>query len=286
MNKYPKELLDIYSDKAVSNNKKINSNENVATVVDNNTGKGYFAPAFLIVPYEGCGGDCNKKLPDCVNSIEPSTLFKFVGDFNYFNGKDCSDVGNAKNLCLMANGDNGDWNINPIYSKSKVQQAMYNKPPTPGTNKANSYFAVTDLTDWGTQIPSIAVKQETKHVNYCSGVNMHFDIAENAPLWSQNIDNGGQYSFDKSVNLIGVNAVNTVVRYIKVPGNIFGEFDLEKPSGPTNCKDNTNYISCPGKGYYDSGTSKTCPGGAKPLKPNDPKWPGSKCAKHNCCKSV
>ena len=112
-------------------------------------------PAFLVVPYEGCGGNCNKDVPDCFNGADH--IQDFVKDFTYFKGKDCETLGNSRQACLIANGDNSPWDINAIYNKSSVQQKLYNNPPTLSDPiKNNDYFAITDLTNWGVNIPEIA----------------------------------------------------------------------------------------------------------------------------------
>lgn len=261
MNKYPKDLIDITDSTAKVNLDKLNNTTNVGTVIENDNKQEYIMPAFLVVPYEGCGGNCNKDVIDCFNSADH--IQDFVKDFTYFKGKDCETLGKSRQACLIANGDNGSWDINSVYNKSSLQQKLYSNPPTLSDPlKNNDYFAVTDLTDWGSNISEIAKQQIDAHVNYCSGVNMHFDMAENTPLWGQNTSNTDKYSLYNIVNLVGTNATNKVVRYIEVPGNIFGKLDLTNSTS-----------SCP-PGAYNNGTQNCTQQDAQKTLPD-----GSKC----CC---
>jgi hypothetical protein len=299
-------LLNINtSNKTTSTNKSlVNSSDSVATFKDTTTGQEYFSPAFLVVPYEGCGGDCSTKFPDCTNSCDQTLLNQYLTNFKFFQDKNCSDTStispSCQPLCYLSKGDNpsGAWNINQFYDKSTVQQALYDKPISKekfaALNPQNAYLGVTDLTDWGTNIPDLAAKSPNNgHINYCSGMNMHFDMAENAPLWTQNVGPGNKLDYGRTVSLnhTGV-SVNTVVRWVAVPGNIFGNFTVDNSN---ICAPGGEWVQCP-NGYWGAGSypyphptgsaipKVTCQSGATPILPDTPQWPNSQCAANYCCK--
>ena len=302
--KYPKDLLNINtSAKSVSTNKSfVNSPDSVATFKDTKTGQEYFSPAFLIVPYEGCGGDCSTKYPDCANTCKD--IQNYVANFNVYKKTNCSDTSqvdpSCQALCYLSQGDkpSGAWNINPFYDESVVQQALYDRPVRKEKFTAlepqNAYLGVTDLTDWGANIPALAaISPNNGHINYCGGMNMHFDMAEDSPLWCQNVGSGNRLDYGRMVSLNHTEvSVNTVVRWIAVPGNIFGNFVVDN----TNiCSPGGDYIACP-NGYWSAGSypyphptgqdipKVTCQSGVKPILPDSPEWPGSQCANDYCCK--
>ena len=304
--KYPKDLLNINtSSKSTStNNSAVNSPDSVATFKDTQTGQEYFSPAFLVVPYEGCGGDCSTKFPDCTNSCDQTQLNQYLTNFKFFQGKNCADttqvVNSCQPLCYLSQGDtpSGAWKINTFYDKSVVQQALYDRPVSKEKfttlNPQNAFFGVTDLTNWGSNIMSVAAKSPNpNHINYCSGTNMHFDMAENTPLWCQNVGPGNKLDYGRMVSLNQTPvSVNTVVRWVAVPGNLFGSFTVDNSN---ICAPGGEWMQCPA-GYWGAGAypyphpkgqdipKVTCQSGVTPILPDTPQWPNSQCAANYCCK--
>ena len=206
----------------------------------------------------------------------------------------------CKALCYLSQGDTPtkEWNINQFYDESVVQQALYDKPNTKEQFAAiepqNAYLGVTDLTDWGSNIPKLAdISANNGHINYCGGMNMHFDMAEDTPLWMQNLGAGNRFNYGRMVSLNHTEvSVNTVTRWVAVPGNIFGNFTVDNSE---ICSEGGDWMTCP-NGYWGAGsyphphpTGKDipdlkCDSGAKPILPDTPEWPDSKCANNYCCK--
>lgn len=238
--------FDMVNNLCKSNCKDINDPTITATY---NSGTKY--PAYLLVPFQGCGGDCSSTFADCFNS-NPD-IQKFINNFNlYTNCKTSSGdpipvPAGAENIKLLSDNK---WNMS-----QSIEQAYY--------NNNDATFAVSDQSQNGRNIITArSTSKNSGHINYCSGKNMHFDVqtVSGYPFWCNLSCNGDP---DNSINLTssdgksrGGNITDgTMVRYMLVPGNIFGNFDILANGGtmpkyplPTNV--------CPDSGGGDGGNSK------------------------------
>ena len=124
---------------------------------------------YLIVPFEGCGGDgiTSKQLdiPDvansCFGSIESNTdlIDALNGEFTNISTADY-----PKCQGLRALWDEGEWEWNSnVYENFKNYSSPLGLDPNNGYNGQKA-------SDGG-------------HLNWCSGANMHFDIGMDTPLW-------------------------------------------------------------------------------------------------------
>ncbi len=121
-------------------------------------------PCHSQVPYEGCGGNCVAKRPtsDCFNDCYASLNATSVGQI-----LDCdfSSTGSAP-MCAGMNSlwGQGSW------------------PNTPAARSSFAQYSANTAIDFAT---GQWQKQTTDgYVNWCSGFNLHFDMAVDAPYWS------------------------------------------------------------------------------------------------------
>ena len=214
---------------------------NIVATYNNHANK---FPAYFVVPYEGCGGNCSDTDPlnaDCFN--ECSDIQHIVANFNYYNCKDSN--GNSPTpppgVCQTIQWmSNNNFNMTP-----EIEQKFYD---------ANyDVFSISSQTNNGRNIDA----KKTNFVNYCSGKNMHIDVmvlnnTGGAPYWCDL--NNSQGDNDNSISLPsngganrGGDLTNTMVRYMLVPGNIFGNFNiLDSASSMPPFPLPTNV--CPGSG--------------------------------------
>ena len=212
-------------------------------VASHDNGKKF--PAYFIVPNEGCGGNCAAPDADCYNSC--SDIFGIVENmFYYQNCKNNEDPNNPKPI--IPDGPNCEL-IKQLSGNNYIMTLEIEKAYAA---KNNPYFAISEKTQYGWDINAgliPPVKDDGgRNVNYCSGKNMHLDIAFNtdgtngmniAPLWAY------QYGYNPDCNnsitlpTYGLNVPvqtldmgNTIVRYMLVPGNIFGNFDIRQDGSP------------------------------------------------------
>ena len=157
-------------------------------------GKPY--PAYLIVPFEGCGGDCKpvggKPVPDCAN-----TCFGKSGQGvrKELNG-DFSEAPAYAPYCDAMNilWDDGKWDWN-----EQIKTAFLEK---------SQPFGVAPDTGYGRNVH--------KRSNWCSGQNMHFDMGMDNPYWVK-LGMG---------NIAQTNAPsNIIMRYKRVRCDIWGTFE-------------------------------------------------------------
>lgn len=180
-------------------------------------------PAYFVVPYEGCGGNCSDKdgQPDCFNSC--SDIQKIVANFFYYNN--CKDSDGKypvppEGVCETINWmSSNNYNMTP-----EIEQKF--------ADKNYDAFSISETTQNGRNITNIT----TGFANYCSGKNMHIDVmvlnnTGGNPYWCDLNDSQGD--LDNSISLPsngsknrGGNLWNTMVRYMLVPGNIFGNFNI------------------------------------------------------------
>ena len=112
-----------------------------------------------------------------------------------------------------------NYNMTP-----QIEQKFY--------DKNYDVFSISSQTDYGRNINA----KNTDFVNYCSGKNMHIDVmvlnnTGGDPYWCAL--NNCEGDDDNSIRLPsngrkkrGGNITNTMVRYMLVPGNIFGNFNI------------------------------------------------------------
>jgi len=230
--------FDMINNLCKTNCKDINDSSITATY---NNGTKY--PAYLLVPFQGCGGDCNTTFPDCFNSTPD--IQTLIQNFNLYTNCKTSSGGpipvpsGAENIKKLSDNK---WKMS-----TAIENSYYN------SNDAT--FAISDKSQYGRDITDAAkTSQNPGRINYCSGKNMHFDVqtVSGYPFWCNLSCNGDP---ENSINLTssdgksrGGDITNgTIVRYMLVPGNIFGNFDILANGGnmpklplPTNV--------CPGGG--------------------------------------
>lgn len=223
-------------------------------------------PTYLIVPYEFCGGNCATNEAelaingvDCFNDC--SNIQELITDFGTTTGGEYCDISN-----LMA--------------ANRWDATQYMDETTP----LNLYGVGIASPDYGT--PPGVVDRAAKtgaRLNWCSGQNMHFDIAQTTPLWLGGLptDKNPPPAIPTSANS---NLVTTtgdtqiVVRYRRVPCNKNGQFDVSAPppgyaSGDatlTTCYDSNGKMQFPSPGasgtnlppsLYCASTSTVCANG-------------------------
>lgn len=164
-------------------------------------------PIYVILPYEGCGGNCNKSENtytgiDCVNSC-PNYLI-FEGNFN-----DIENITDSECMGIKSQYNNGTW-----LWDDQVSKKYFGKDPS-FSNIRNNDLAISKITDYGRIRSQIANRPENgSNVNYCHTQNMHFDILNNNSLFVPNIPS------DNS------SGSNVFVRYKKVNCNILGNKNI------------------------------------------------------------
>ena len=208
-------------------------------------------PAYFCVPYEGCGGDCNKEAPDCFNSCA-EYISNIVLTPNFFSTIDTSQLPvNCKPALTIWGNSQNNW-------------AYYNGLDAALLNAGNDPVSISDATENGTNIANIVKNTPTNHVNYCSGKNMHFDVAQNSPLWQMAIKNpiSGQVVNMSNSTKATTDITNTMVRFIRVPGNIFGNFDVASFQCGANSWNNHASPCPPGTSGYMSGDINCCCSGS------------------------
>jgi len=265
--KFPDEILPVKSSSTNSIFDMVNnlcttncmdiSDPNITATYNN--GNKY--PAYFLIPFQGCGGFCYlpptpsgpiptptppppPSWPDCFNSS--SDVNALVNNFNYYTNCKQSDGNpipvpiNSKQIKWMSDNK---WLMN-----STIEQSFY--------NDNDATFAISDASSNGRNIVGAANTSKTKkRINYCSGKNMHFDVqtVSGLPFWC-NLNNGIG-DVNNSINLTSSDGSSrggdisngTMVRYMFVRGNIFGNFNILADGGnmpplplPTNV--------CPGSG--------------------------------------
>ena len=239
INKFPDEIspttstnskFDMVNNLCTNNCTDINTSNITATY---NNGTNF--PAYLLVPFQGCGGDCNTEFPDCFNRCSDNQ--KVVANFNYYT--DCK-TSSGDSIVPPAGCQQIKWMSDNNWNMTKsIEQQFY--------NSNNAIFAISTASNNGSNIISAAkTSNEKGRVNYCSGKNMHFDVQRWSdyryinPYWCDLLANyNNMADTQNSINLPsngdlinrGGDVSNTIVRYMLVPGNIFGNFDIAA-SGP------------------------------------------------------
>lgn len=224
-------------------------NDDSIVAVDGN-GQPY--PSYLVPIFEGCGGDGNPAsgtgadvINDCIES-SGNDIHGITCQWGLFTGPLCAG---AK---VLYNDGNWGWN-------DTLQQDF---------EKYSAVLAITPETDYGRQITEAVAKAglPTNHTNFCSGKNMHFDMAITTPYWENRPKGNIAYTTADS---------NIMVRYKPVPCNYGGNFDMNLPDSPDQfCPENTYVTTSP----------STCTTGV--LMPGDPEWPNSSSVTtYACCKS-
>ena len=239
ISKYPDEITGLSDGTDMCQGKNcidINDNSIVAKMkLKDGTVKDY--SPYLIVPYEGCGGDCNKSIPDCFNGCQK--IQDFVSNFN---------VNLTDPTCEAINIlSNPDTNKHKTWLfDDKTKQQMTDAKFDPVSISADSKF--------GREVNNLIPKSYNSHVNWCSEQNMHFDIAQDTPLWISDLPDGA------TSDIAQTNAIsNIILRYKKVPCNILGNFD---PSDTPVCFsggwEGATDANCNPDAQYDGNLSKVC----------------------------
>jgi hypothetical protein len=241
--------------------KNINGNDIVASYTDENGNKIKY-PEYLITPFEGCGGDC-KDPADCMNGCAGGVTT--TNDAKNAVECDFKNITTDKGTCdamRILQGDDSKWEWNEQVSDNFLK---YSRP-----------YTITKDSEWGSKMEDIKT-DEGGHLNWCSGQNMHFDIALTDPYW-MNLGGGGKKNEN---NIAETNAPsNIIVRYKKVPCNIYGNFDPNPPIKPgvyKSCiEQNKNWTDCSDIECSNSNCKDI-------IKPGDPRWEGSLFQNHSCC---
>ena len=116
------------------------------------------------VPYEGCGGNCVAKAPtsdcfnDCYASLDRTGIEQIL---------DCDFTSITSNVCMGMNTlwGSGAWPNTPA-TQTAFGQYSANTP----INYADGKWQKT-TTDG--------------YLNWCSGFNLHFDVALDKPYWAE-----------------------------------------------------------------------------------------------------
>eukprot|EP01135_Chromosphaera_perkinsii_P010493 Nk52_evm3s2152 gene=Nk52_evmTU3s2152 len=161
-------------------------------------GSGKAFPAYLIVPFEGCGGDCKEGTPahpDCFNTCAGAS---------FVNAIECAfDKTSNVPQCGAMNAlyANGSWAWN-----SQVERDFM---------EFSNTLAISSVTDYGKEMSGAG----GGHVNWCSGQNMHFDVGLDRGFWQWINENGmGDVATTNSQS-------NIVMRYSRVACDYYGFFE-------------------------------------------------------------
>ena len=198
-------------------------------------------PTYLVVPYEFCGGNCATNSAeygaagvDCLNGC--TQIQELIDGFGTTTGGTECDISN-----LMA--------------ANRWDATKYMDEITP----LNFYGVGIAGPDYGAP-PGIQDRFErSKNVlNWCSGQNMHFDIAQTTPLWLGGLPtdtNPPPSTLTPANSNLAQTTGDTqiIVRYRRVPCNKNGQFDVSAPppgyaSGiatSTNCYDSNGKMQFP-----------------------------------------
>lgn len=258
INKYPDQISGI-TDPLFPNAPRCDPTKGTCTDINDpslqatdSTGKPF--DTFLIVPFEGCGGDCNVTTgsgADCINDCVASGNATYAFE-DSINGGLCQWNKLQNPMCDAAKVlyNDGNWGWNSTIQNNFLK---YSRP-----------LAISPGTDYGRDITKAA---GTGHANFCTGQNMHLDMADTTPYWTNNPNGMGDIA-QTSAN------TNILLRYKRVPCNYYGNVDINAPLS----KD----IECP-KGYTWTNLKDACNPGETRLNPGDASWPRSGIADHACC---
>jgi hypothetical protein len=141
-------------------------------------------PTYIIYPYEGCGGDC-KQCPDCFNSCVATLPYQ-----DLINTLNC-DFENIDTQCC--DGMKTLWKNN--WDPNNASEFLQYSAP----------FAINEQGNFQ--------DAQGGKLNWCSGINYHFDIAMNQPLWANIKPNDMNGPFSQSKGDLN----NIIVRYRKIP---------------------------------------------------------------------
>jgi len=187
-------------------------------VVAQNLDKSEPLPQYLVIPYEGCGGDGRdaKTCPDIFNTCymneakkDPATAAAVLeGDFTKATDECC------KGMQVLCHGDDTPA-TNATCPWSKDSAELRTK-----FNKYSATLSMSSETQWGQKFAAGV------HVNWCGGLNMHFDLATAPPHLPWN---------NLTTNIAKVNKAETniMMRYKRVECNIWG--NIEQPTGCDSC---------------------------------------------------
>jgi hypothetical protein len=216
-----------------------------------NTSGTYEYPSYLIIPYEGCGG--NRGWRDSNNNLQNTDVI---------NG--CSKVFDLVGNCQPVTVDVGDktCDIANYMAQNNWNSTLY----------ADSSFADLNIfspgagieTHYGENASAYAAANNNV-LNWCTGENMHFDIALTNPLWTL---------INSHSNTIATTtgSTNIMVRWRPARCSLKGKFDpktqpIEYAGGyqtATECfnHDGTNATvsntTCPDTNSYCGSNTSSC----------------------------
>lgn len=169
-------------------------------------------PQYLVVPYEGCGGDgLHEDCPDIFNSCYAKDTDILKGDFTKATDKCC------KGMQVLCHGDDtvATSATCPWPSDSAELRAKF--------NDYSRNLTVSSQTQWGQNLAAGG-----KRINWCGGFNMHFDFALAATdLPWNNAKKTDIKRFSGKTNIM--------MRYKRVECNIWGNVLPPYTDGCDNC---------------------------------------------------
>ena len=179
-------------------------------------------PVYLVVPFEGCGGNCYK-VADCFNDCVGATGNTAAEVVKILNGELCdgSTPSSCAGMKVLANCNKGSatWEWNKTV---KTNFLKYSCP-----------LGISKNTQYGQDVSKQTFRSGgtcDQHVNWCSGQNMHFDIALTNPYWealNASAKKPPAYTVGEGPNII--------VRYRRVQCDINGTFKVMPKVDGTCC---------------------------------------------------
>ena len=180
---------------------------------------GHVYDPVLVVPYEGCGGDCSLGTPDCFNGCPDYN--DFVPDFN---AAGTNTNPGCQGFTVQYN--DGSWKWDDAVNKTYVEGVPgVNNPETGLPYGPNNVIGAGSETDYGRNSNSVAITQPTKHVNWCTTHNLNLDMATDAEVLPWNAAGGTEIHVGDPAGLGP--GPNIVARYKRVPCSIHGAIDVQ-----------------------------------------------------------
>jgi hypothetical protein len=150
------------------------TNQDIKKIIQ--TDEAGIGKTYLIIPFEGCGGDGSGKdgIKDVANSCFGVTGSETLDVLNGELDK-VKDIQQCNGLRALWDNGNWDWN-KTVYENLQP----YSAP-----------IGIANYTKIG-----------GTHLNWCSGGNMHFDIGMDSPLWEDLQNNKEIFTTNASSNIV------------------------------------------------------------------------------------